>query len=191
MASVKEVPKNQPLKFGQNWASNSWARYSWYGQMLPVKMSLWQLEYVLDVPRSLPIKFHQNWNRYCWHWVSVVGLDVQSHFQLKPNFCYNRSGVGVELGVWQLELPLKKHKGYLGSSDNSFLLPPPPPKICHYLITSTTKVILEAQWGICSAPCVLRQYTVVSYNVSYNLSYNVWYNVWYNVSYNVFCNGVV
>ena len=27
--------------------------------------------------------------------------------------------------------------------------------------TSTTKVILEAQWGICSAQCVLRQYTVV------------------------------
>ena len=27
--------------------------------------------------------------------------------------------------------------------------------------TSTTKVILEAQWGICSAQCVLRQYTVI------------------------------
>ena len=26
--------------------------------------------------------------------------------------------------------------------------------------TSTT-VVLEAQWGICPAPCVLRQYTVV------------------------------
>jgi len=30
-----------------------------------------------------------------------------------------------------------------------------------YFLTSTTKVVLEAQWGICSAPCVLRQYTVV------------------------------
>ena len=27
--------------------------------------------------------------------------------------------------------------------------------------TSATKVILEAQWGICSAPCVLCKYTVV------------------------------
>ena len=27
--------------------------------------------------------------------------------------------------------------------------------------TSTTKVVLEPQWGICSAPCVLCQYTVV------------------------------
>ena len=27
--------------------------------------------------------------------------------------------------------------------------------------TSTTKVVFEAQWGICSAPCVLRQYTVI------------------------------
>ena len=29
------------------------------------------------------------------------------------------------------------------------------------IATSTTKVVLEAQWGICPAPCVLRQYTVV------------------------------
>ena len=28
-------------------------------------------------------------------------------------------------------------------------------------LTSTTKVVLEAQWGICPAPCVLRQYKVV------------------------------
>ena len=27
--------------------------------------------------------------------------------------------------------------------------------------TNTTKVVFEAQWGICSAPCVLRQYTFV------------------------------
>ena len=32
-------------------------------------------------------------------------------------------------------------------------------------ITRTTKVVLEAQGGICSAPCVLRQYTVFSFEV--------------------------
>ena len=29
------------------------------------------------------------------------------------------------------------------------------------ILTNTTKVVLEAQWGICPAPCVLSQYTVV------------------------------
>ena len=46
-----------------------------------------------------------------------------------------------------------------------------------FTLTRTTKVVLEAQGGICSAPCVLRQYTVLrssSLGVFKKLNFWIW-----------------
>ena len=53
------------------------------GQMLPLQMSLWQLESVLDVPRNLRLKFHQirvsnSWDIADFEFVWWVGWYAKS-----------------------------------------------------------------------------------------------------------------
>ena len=110
LESVLDVPRNLPVKFHQNWVSNSWNipdmdkchldkccldkchRYSW--------------KLFLDVPRSLYLNFHQNWVSNSWDitvfttfsvgwlggWVGgwVVG-ELESNTNLSFQLCYSWS----------------------------------------------------------------------------------------------------
>ena len=71
------------------------------------------------------------------------------------NFIFQSNFLGLSLTKDQFFLGLKDVQDKKVSMTNIFQT-----KILGNR-TSTTKVVLEAQWGICSAPCVLRQYTVV------------------------------
>ena len=75
------------------------------------------------------------------------------------------------------------------------------------IVTSTTKVILEVQWGICPAACVLRQCTVVfarkcRFSVSVGMCHAayvifiMWNSIsgldtWYHFRFNISCGVAV
>ena len=106
LASVKDCPRNMPLKFGQNRFSNSW------DIIVVVIVAVDVVAVVVVVVVLVIVHFitFEIWSksdhltaeilmRLSSRWWVVV---VYSHFHVKPNFRYvGLSFVVVELGLWQ------------------------------------------------------------------------------------------
>ena len=98
------------------------------GQMLPVIMSPWQLEFVQDGPRNLYLKFGQNWVSKSWN-ISEIELSGPKSFSrfflfFAKYFFFFQKKLMAKMSLWLLvyvqdcprNLPLKFGQNWVSNS---------------------------------------------------------------------------